>query len=86
MKAKSKPKARIDLSLFVAKALRAMRGEKSQGDLATQCGVGRITIMRLEGSNGNARLSSLEKIANGLNVKVSDIIKRAEQLREAGKR
>ena len=50
-------------------------------DLARVLGVNRTTIMRNVGENSNPTLSTLEKYADALDVKVSDIILKAEQFK-----
>ena len=56
------------------KKLRAMRG-LSQQALADQVGVSREYIARLEGGKHDPPLSTIEKLAKNLRVKIQDLVK-----------
>ena len=62
------------------KVLAEERGLSISG-LADKIGVNRKTLY--SALNGNPRLSNLQRIADGLNVRLSDVIAIAEDIEEA---
>jgi len=66
----------------IGSAIREIRKEKgiSQENLALKCGLSRAYIYRLEAGINSPTIKVLEKIAIILNVKVSDIVLKAEEL------
>jgi transcriptional regulator with XRE-family HTH domain len=54
--------------------LRKEKGFKIQETLATQSGVSRSQINQIERADGDTRISTLDKLANALDVSVSDLL------------
>lgn len=65
-------KAQVNLSKNVIKA--RGRKELTQIAMATEAGVGRRTIQRLEACEGNPKLSTLLKVANVAQKNVSSLL------------
>ena len=59
-----------------AKRIRSLRTERglSQESFALQCGIDRTYVGRLENLKRNPSLEILSKIANGLGIKLSDLL------------
>jgi len=60
-----------------AKRLKTIRAEKglSQEDLALLCGIDRTYIGRIERLERSPSIDILEKIANGLKISISELLK-----------
>lgn len=60
-----------------AKKLKTIRAEKglSQEDLALLCGIDRTYIGRIERLERSPSIDILEKIAKGLNISISELLK-----------
>ncbi len=63
----------------MGRAIRAARAPRglSQSDLADLCGIDRSYLGRVERGEVNAAFENLERIAAGLNVRLSDLLKSA---------
>jgi transcriptional regulator with XRE-family HTH domain len=67
-------------SVAIGGVIRAMRLERGIGatELAEKAGVGRVTLSRIENGRMQPTTETLERIASGLGVTVSEIHQRAE--------
>jgi len=65
----------MTLSEKLAKNLRALRGEQTQGAFAKKLGISRATLNRLESSSQNTTLKTLDEISKGLRCDVGDLFK-----------
>lgn len=65
----------------IGKAIREARREHgwTQAELEERTGVLKTTISALERNTSNTRLQTLFALADGLGVKASELIRRAEQ-------
>jgi DNA-binding Xre family transcriptional regulator len=73
--------AKRGVKLKIHKAIKVILIEKdlSALDLAKILGINRSTIFRLVGEGSNPKVSTLKKVADALDVKVSYIILKAEE-------
>lgn len=64
------------LQINVGKQIQKLRESKgiSQQDLAAKCNFEKSNMSRLEAGRVNPTLSTLEKVANALEVKIAEIV------------
>ena len=65
----------ITLAERLAKNLRVLRGEKTQGVFARKLGISRATLNRLESVSQNTTLKTLNQITKNLNCNIGDLFK-----------
>ena len=70
----------LTLPQKVGRAIRRLRErrDESQEDFADRVGLHRTAMSALERGRTDPRLSSLERIARGLGVRVSELLREAE--------
>ncbi len=66
-----------EVNIKFAKRLKALRLERtlSQEELASHCGIDRTYIGRLERLERNPSLEILQKIADGLGIELTELLK-----------
>ena len=59
----------------LAKNLRILRGDQTQGAFARKLGISRATLNRLENNSQNTTLNTLDQITKSLKCDVGDLFK-----------
>ena len=59
----------------LAKNLRTLRGDQTQGAFARKLGISRATLNRLENNSQNTTLNTLDQITKSLKCDVGDLFK-----------
>jgi len=65
----------MTLAAKLAKNLRALRGEQTQGAFARKLGISRATLNRLESISQNTTLKTLNQITKSLGCDIGDLFK-----------
>lgn len=86
MPARRKPQ--IDPKESFGRAIKAFRAEHgiSQEDLADNCEMSRAQLSKVESGQTDLRLTSLFRLAEGLDVTPAELIKRTEDIIQASSR
>lgn len=87
MSAESTPNL-LDPKLAFGRALKATRIERgvSQETLADESKMSRAQLSKVETGQGDLRLTSIFKLADGLGIQASDLLKRTEEVRKSNTR
>jgi len=65
----------MTLAAKLAKNLRTLRGEQTQGAFARKLGISRATLNRLESISQNTTLKTLNQITKSLRCNIGDLFK-----------
>lgn len=78
----------LDPKMAFGRALKAVRIERgvSQEMLADICKMSRAQLSKVETGQGDLRLTSIFRLADGLGIQVSDLLKRTEDVRKSNTR
>lgn len=70
-----------EIQVLFGRAIRKFRSEKqiSQESFADMCGLHRTYISDIERGQRNVSIENIEKMANALNMNISDIFREVEQ-------
>ena len=80
------PRTAEPITVALGRAIRERRDDLglSQEQLAARCELHRTYLADVERGNRNPSLESIESIAKGLGVPVSELFKHVERIRERG--
>jgi len=65
----------MSLPVKLAKRLKSIRGQQTQGDFARKLGISRATLNRLESATQNVTLNTLEQLTKSLKCSIGDLFK-----------